>query len=109
MNIEEAAKKEEFDVTVKSAFNGQYQYSTETFDNYDDALAAAKPHINYPIQLNEHCDFETSVTLAVYNRFYDENGKHLQDSEEMSEIVDLFLEFELDEKEILRQAEEAAA
>jgi hypothetical protein len=107
MNAIDATKKEEFDVTVKSAFNGEYQYSTETFDNFDDALAAAKPHINYPIQLNEHCDYETSVTLAVYNRFYDENGKHLQESEEMIEIVDLFLQFDLDEDEILRWAEEA--
>lgn len=91
-------------MTVTSAFNGEYQYSTETFDNYDDALAAAKPYVDQPIQLNEHCDFETSVTLAVYNRFYDENEELLEESEEMTEIVDLFLEFGLDEQEILLQA-----
>ncbi len=106
MNAIDATKKEEFDVTVKSAFNGQYQYRTDTFDNYEHALAAAKPYIDQPIQLNEHCDFETSVTLAVYDRFYDENGEHLQESEEMTEIVNLFLEFGLDEQDILRQAVE---
>jgi len=106
MNAIDATKKEEFDVTVTSAFNGEYQYSKETFDNYDDALAAAKPYVDQPIQLNEHCDFETSVTLAVYNRFYDENEELLEESEEMTEIVDLFLEFGLDEQEILLQAGE---
>ena len=106
MNAIDATKKEEFDVTVKSAFNGQYQYSTEIFDNYDDALAAAKPYIDQPIQLNEYCDFETSVTLSVVNRFYDAEGKRLQELEEMTEIVNLFLEFDLDEQEILLQAGE---
>ena len=105
MNAIDATKKEEFDVTVKSAFNGEYQYSTETFDNYDDALAAAKPYIDQPIQLNEHCDFETSVSLSVVDRFYDDNGERLQELEEMTEIVNLFLEFGLDEDRILSSAE----
>ena len=96
-------KKEEFDVTVKHAWNNQYQTSIESFDDFDKALEYAKPYCLSPMRLNELCDYESSVDVCVYERVFDENGDQIES--EITEFIDAFYYLELSEEDILAKAE----
>lgn len=96
-------KKEEFDVTVKHAWNNQYQGSIESFDDFDDALEYAKPYCLAPMRLNELCLYEPSVEICAYERVFNEDGDEIES--EMTEVIDAFYHLGLSEEDILAKAE----
>ena len=96
-------KKEEFDVTVKHAWNNQYQGSIESFDDLDKALEYAKPYCLAPMRLNELCLYEPSVEICVYERVFNEDGDEVES--EMTEVIDAFYHLGLSEEDILAKAE----
>ena len=81
-----------FMLDTTRVWGGQYQYETDIFDDYNEALEAAKLYLFNPIRLNEHCDYEPSFSLCEKQPDYG------------FEDIDLYAELNLDKEQILKQA-----
>ena len=115
MNIEEATLKTEYQVWVTTVTDGKFDNLCYHISDYDEALKIAKFYVDKPIRRDKLSQFESCVDIVGVPSLCDANGHEINPAiykEWLTlheKIICPFQELGLDEKEILRQAEEAAA
>ena len=115
MNILEATLKTEYHVWVTTLVNDEFDELCIKVPDYDEALKIAKFYVHKPIFYKEHSQWHSCVDIVGVPSLYDADGNRMNPAMYKEwltlheKIICPFKELGLDEKEILRQAEEAAA